>query len=231
MTEVLKRDEWLTKAMEMIIEKVFKPHNDLIMPPLLRIAAGLCPGKAIGICADPKYADDAAVHIWITPELGKDDVMTILGTIVHELCHATCCAQGYELSEVGHGAPFTQFIRDVGLEGKPKTTTVGENTELWATLQGIAMELGPYDHAPLRKKEKAKRQSMIATFCSESDPEYEVKIKFNLAYENGIPKDYNGQPMKPKDPQKWAELEEIFLSQPDEDAEAEAAEGKSEAAE
>ncbi len=225
MTEVLKRDEWLTKAMEKIIDVVFKPH-ELTMPPLLRIAAGLCPGKAIGICADPKYADDGAVHIWITPELGKDDVMVILSTIVHELCHATCCGQGYDLSDVGHGHPFNKFIRDVGLEGKPKRTVCNPGTELWSTLEGIAAELGTYDHAPLRKKEKKTRQSMVATFVSESDAEYEVKLKFNLAYEQGVPKDFNGQPMKPKDPQKWAELEEIYLSQPDEDEEAEAAEGK-----
>ncbi len=41
-----------------------------------------------------------------------------------------------------------------------------------------------------------------------------------------MPKDYNGQPMVPKDKQKWSELEEIYLSQPDPEEEAEKAEGK-----
>lgn len=224
MTEVLKRDEWLTKAMEKIIEKVFKPHAELVMPPRLTIAAGLMPGKAIGVCTDPDLSDDATVHIWITPEHGKDDVMQILATIVHELCHATCCGQGYSLKETGHGHPFNKFIRDVGLEGKPKRTTCNPGTELWATLEGIAADLGPYDHAPFRKAEKKTRQSMNITLVSESDAEFEVKVKFPLVYEHGMPKDYNGQPMVAKDKQKWLELEELFLSSEDLNGEQQAEE-------
>ena len=156
--------------------------------------------------------------------------MQILATIVHELCHATCAGQGYEMSDVGHGHPFNKFIRTVGLEGKPKSTVCNPGTELWSTLEGIAADLGPYDHAPFRKAEKKTRQSMNITLVSESDAEFEVKVKFPLVYEHGMPKDYNGQPMVAKDKKKWAELEEIYLSHPDEDEEAEAAEGKKEEA-
>lgn len=227
MTEVLKRDEWLTKAMETIVEKVFTP-NELRLPPLTKIACGICPGRAIGICANPMYADDGACHIWISPELGSDDVMVILGTITHELCHAVCHADGYD--DAGHGHPFSSHIRTVGLSGKPKSANVQEGTELWSTLESISMDLGPYDHKPLRKKEKKTRQSMNVVLVSESDAEFEVRVKFPLVYEHGMPKDYNGQPMVAKDKQKWAELEEIYLSQPDADEEAEAAEGKKEEA-
>ena len=104
-------------------------------------------------------------------------------------------------------------------------------TELWSTLEGIAVELGPYPHKPLRKKEVKKRKSENLTWVSETDEKYEVKCKFSLAYEQGNPRDYSGEPMKPKDQAKWAELEEAYLSQPDEEQEAAEAEGKQEAAE
>lgn len=219
----IAREEWLNKAMHLIIKQVFEP-NELRMPVILKIACGLCPGKAIGICSRPQYSDEAAVHIWITPELGTDDSMTILGTITHELCHASCHADGFD--DVGHSHPFPSFCKKVGLSGKPKHATAEEGTELWSTLEGINMTLGVYPHKPLRKKEVKKRQSENLTWVSETDETYEVKCKFSLAYEHGNPRDYNGQPMAPKDKDKWHELEEWYLSQPDEDQEAADAEEK-----
>lgn len=219
----LTRDQWLTQAMNKIVEKVFKPV-ELSIPPLTKIACGICPGKAIGICANPEFADDGATHIWITPEHGADDVMTILGTIVHELVHANCFADGY--MEHGHGHPFNKRIRDVGLAGKPKSTIVEEGSELWATLEGIAVDLGPYDHKPLRKKEKKTRQSEIVTWISESDPEFEVKCKYSVSVEKGTPRDPEGNPMVPKDQAKFDEIaarhEEVLT----EEEEAELAEEK-----
>lgn len=205
----VERELWLNKAMARVIDIVFNPHQ-LKMPPILTIAAGLCPGKAIGICTRPQFSDEAAVHIWITPEHGSDDVMTILGTICHELCHAVCSADGFE--ECGHGKPFSDHVKTIGLSGKPRYATVQEGTELWTTLQGIAVELGPYPHKPLRKKEAKKRNSEILAWVSETDEKYEVKCKFSIAYEHGNPRDYNGQVMKPKDPERWSELEEAYLN-------------------
>lgn len=200
------REEWLTKAMDRIVEDVFQP-NDLRFPPLKKISCGLCPGKAIGICVYPQQADDNCVHIFISPELGHDDVMTILGTIVHELTHCHVMGEGHECK---HGFPFSKIIRTVGLEGPPKATFVAEGTELYATLSGIAAELGPYPHAPLRKKPVKTRKSEILTWISTTDEEFEVKCKFSTAYEKGTPRDFNGEPMKPKDPAKFDELEEDY---------------------
>jgi hypothetical protein len=219
----LSRDQWLTEAMNKIIDVVFKPV-ELRMPPLLRIAAGLLPGKALGVCTNPLYADDGAVHIWITPEHGADDVMAILGTIVHELCHAVAHAEGY--NDCGHGHPFSKYIRDVGLEGKPKHATAVEGTELWATLSGIAAELGPYDHAPLRKKESKKRNSDVVTWISTTDPEFEVKAKYALTVEKGTPRDPSAVPMEPKDKGKYEEIAARHEAGLTEEEEAEKAEEK-----
>lgn len=213
-----EREEWLTKATNLIIKQVFEPH-ELRMPPILRVACGLLPSKWLGACANPEYADDGACHIWVSPEAGSGQEMEILGTLTHELVHAHCFAEGF--MDHKHGHPFSSVIRTVGLEGKPSQATAHEGTELWATLEGIAASLGTYPHKPLRKKPKKTRQSEVLTFVSETDPDFEVKCKFSLVYEHGNPRDYNSQPMVPKDKDKWHELEELYLSQKDPEVESE----------
>lgn len=203
------REEWLSKAMNLIIDQVFVP-NDLRMPPILKISCGICMGKAVGQCHKPDAADDGAVHIFVTPEHGSDEVMDILGTIVHELVHANCYAEGY--LDCKHGHPFSKTIRTVGLEGKPKHATAHPGTELWATLEGIAAQLGEYPHKPLRKQPKATRRSEVLTWVSPTDDKYTVKCKYSLTVEKGVPRDYNSQPMIAKDPEKLAELEDLMSS-------------------
>lgn len=198
------REDWLTQAMNRIIEDVFEPH-DLRMPPILKVSCGICPGKAIGFCTHSKHADDAAVHIFISPELGADRVMDILGTLTHELVHANCDAEGFD--EAGHGHPFNEIIRTVGLEGKPKYAAAKPDTELWATLCGIAAELGLYPHQKLNKVAKKTRKSEILTWVSITDDKYTVKAKYSMTVEKGRPRDFNGVEMVAKDPDKLSELE------------------------
>lgn len=217
------REEWLTKATNLIIKQVFEP-NELRTPVILRVACGPLPSKWLGACANPEYADDNACHIWISPELGTGQEMDILGTLVHELCHSHCFAEGF--LDHKHGHPFSSVIRTVGLEGKPASATAHEGTELWATLQGIATGLGPYPHMPLRKKPKKTRVSEMLTLVSSTDEEFTVKVKFSQIYEKGFPRDFNDQPMVVKDADKFAELEANYLSQPDEQQEAADAEEK-----
>lgn len=217
------RDQWLNDAMEAVIKKVFTPVN-LRLPPITKIACGLCPGKALAVCTNPLFADDSAVHIWVTPGWGSENVMEILGAITHELCHAVAHAEGY--NDCGHSHPFSKYIRDVGLEGKPKHATAVEGTELWATLEGIAAELGPYDHAPLRKKESKKRNSDVVTWVSSTDPEFEVKAKYSLTVEKGTPRDPSGVPMEPKDKAKYEEIAARHEAGLTEEEEAEKAESE-----
>ncbi len=217
------REEWLTKAKDLIIEQVFKPY-EVHFAPIIRVSVGLCPGKSIGVCCSPKTADDGAINIFITPEHGNNDAMEILSTLTHELCHAENFSNGHE--KAGHGHQFKKVAYQVGLEGKPKSCGAREGTELYATLNGILMSLGDYPHAPLRKKEKKTRQSEMLTLVSSTDEEFTVKVKFSQIYEKGMPKDYNGEPLVAKDKDKYSELEEAYLAQPDEEQEAADAEEK-----
>jgi hypothetical protein len=222
------REEWLTKAMNRIIEDVFTP-NELRIPPGTKISVAPLPCKptlpgekalgTYGVCWYPDRSDAGETQIFINAILGNDDVMDILGTVVHELVHAHVMGEGHESCK--HGFPFSKIIRTVGLGGKPKSTTVDEGTELHATLSGIAVELGSYPHAPLRPKAKKVRQSEILTWVSETDPEYTVKAKFSLTQEKGVPRDYNSQPMVPKDPDKFAELEDRTVEEIEEEEAAE----------
>lgn len=199
------REEWLTKAKDLIVEQVFTPH-ELRFPPLVKVSVGMCPGKSIGFCCNPRFSEDGSTNIFITPEHGNAHTMDILSTLTHELCHAWCYGEGYE--DAGHGHPFTDVIRQVGLEGPPKKCGAREGTELYATLQGIQASLGDYPHAPQRKKEAKKRLSEILTWVSTTDPEYTVKAKYSMTEEKGTPRDHNGEPMEVKDKEKLAELQD-----------------------
>lgn len=213
------REEWLTKAMHLVIEKVFAPHN-LRFPPIVKV----CPAPlrwnvekqagVLGMCVYPDQAQDGCVHMFINTILGSDDSIRILATLVHELVHAHCMGEGHECK---HGFPFSKIIRDVGLAGKPTHTFAEEGSELYATLSAIAVELGEYPHKPLLPKATKKRTSEVLSWVSETDPEYEVKCKFSLSQEKGAPRDYNGQPMQPKDMQKFQELEDRTVDEIEEE--------------
>jgi hypothetical protein len=225
------REAWLDRAMRLIMEQVFAPH-ELRFAPLVKISVGMCPGKAIGVCYSPEGSDDGAIHIFVTPELGNDDVMKILGVVTHELVHAHLYSEGY--FDVRHSHPFPQVSKQVGLEGKPKCATAVEGTELWATLEGMAVTLGDYPHAPLRKtKEPKKKLCETITWISETDPDYEVKAKLSMIQEKGAPKDFDGKPMVAKDPEKLAEVEAALEARAKADVKEvlEALTGESEAAE
>lgn len=211
------REEWLSKARDLIIEQVFSPH-ELRFAPIVRISTGICPGKSVGVCCNPEFADDGAINIFITPEYGSEQTMEVLGTLTHELTHAHLFSEGY--LDHGHGAQFKGVCKLVGLEGRPKSATAHEGTELWATLQGVAASLGEYPMGPLRKKPKKTRQSEMITYVSPTDLEYTVKLKFSQAYEKKPPRDYNDQPMVPADNDKFLELEQAYLEGVDPEQEA-----------
>src|SRR5690349_2032722 len=121
------REEWLTAAMNLIIEKIFTP-NDLRMPPIVKICAaplrckptlpGEKPQGVYGECWHMDRSDDQSSQIFINTILGNEFVIEILATIVHELVHTHCDAEGHQCK---HSHPFNKIIRTVGLAGKPKS--------------------------------------------------------------------------------------------------------------
>lgn len=186
------REEWLTAAIVELDRILFKP-NELELPKEVRIACGPCPGKALGVCYDPECSDKGYSEIFIAP--GCSDPIEILATTAHELCHAVV---GHDEK---HGPKFKAAVYAIGLEGKATATYALPGGELHGKLQEIAVTLGEYPHAPIRKKEKPKKPHAWITFCMVgNEDEFMVRANKNVVKEFGPPKDYNGIDMVPKDP-------------------------------
>lgn len=183
------RESWLQSGVGLLKEQLFDPR-EYHLPPVIRVSCGLCPGKSIGLMVDPDCVGDGSVAIFIDARLM--DSVELLGTLLHELCHASVGV------ECKHKGPFVKIIRDLGLEGKPTATVVLPETELHATLTGIALILGEYPHAPVvRKKKDAKRHNWIS-FISTTNEDFIVRANRVTVKELGPPRDHNGDPMVPK---------------------------------
>lgn len=187
----MTREEWLEAAVTRLKEQLFDPR-EYSLPPIVRVSVGLCPGKAIGMCADPESAEDGSTHLFIDPRLTKP--VEILATLLHEMVHASVGV------ECKHKGKFVEVIRELGLEGKPTATFAAPDSELYATLEGIGVALGDFPHAALTRKAKPKKPHAWKSFVSEGhEEEYIVRANVNTVEEFGPPIDPWGNPMKLKE--------------------------------
>ena len=140
-TRELTREEWLTNAAELMAPLFIDAG---ITPKPVRISVGFPAnkrtgkGKVIGECH--YMATDGIPQVFIHPSLTDGD-MGPLPTLAHELAHA------YLPVGTGHRGKFVKLGTELGLAGKPTSTSAGEsfNTDM----QGIADVLGEYPHAAL----------------------------------------------------------------------------------
>lgn len=193
------RESWLQAGVGLLKEQLFDPR-EYHLPPVIRVSCGLCPGKAIGICMDPDCVEDGSIAIFLDPRL--NDSIELLATLLHELCHASV---GIECK---HKGAFVKIIRDLGLEGKPTATVVLPETELHATLTGIALVLGEYPHAPVVRKPKPTKKHAWVSFISTTNEDFIVRANINTVKELGPPRDHNGEPMVPKNPEDMEDADE-----------------------
>jgi hypothetical protein len=133
--------------------------------------------------------------------------------LVHEMCHAHCFGEGLDC---GHKGKFKKVIRELGLAGKATQTYAEKDSELYATLQGIAVELGNYPHAPLTRKKKESKRHNWVSFISTTDEEYIIRANRVTVKEKGYPRDFNGEPMVAKNPEDMEfKDEDIDVSETD----------------
>lgn len=112
--------------------------------------------RRIGECWSETVSSDGAPHVFLHPELGQEAVCPVM---VHELVHA---AVG---TEAGHRGPFRRAAKALGLVGSMRETTASE--ELKAKLSAITKKIGPYPHAVLTPRFKAKKPGrMLLLLCS-----------------------------------------------------------------
>lgn len=143
------REEWLMTAVE-LLKPVFAERG-YIVPDTAKATIGFpckgAGGKRIGECHCSSMSKGGFYEIFISPLL--DDATRILGTLVHELCHAIVGTQH------GHKAPFKKCALAMHLEGKMRATTEGEAFK--RMVLPILAELGPLPHKAL-SLEGVKRQ-------------------------------------------------------------------------
>lgn len=134
------REQWLMAAIE--IFRSWFTEEETPLPEVVRVSVGFAKGaktNSIGWCYRKSAAEDEIHQIFVSPALA--DPVQVLSTLLHELCHSA--TDGH-----GHDKVFGKIARAVGLtEGK--LTATEPNAELLKELQGIAKDLGDYDHARL----------------------------------------------------------------------------------
>ena len=120
----------------------------------------------IGQCFPPSLCKDDTPQIFISPRLA--DSIDVLGTLLHELVHASVGCQH------GHKKPFSQAARKVGLAGPPTATVVGE--QLRPLLVSYVERVGPYPHAAISVTSKAKVGSRLRLYQCGCTPPIKVRV-------------------------------------------------------
>ncbi len=131
-----------------------------------RGGAGTGQKVVIGQCFDGVVCRDGRPQIFISPRL--DDSIEVLGTLLHELVHASVGV------EHGHRKPFSQAAKKVGLLGPPTATTVGG--ELAPFLRGFVETSGVYPHAAIVPTLKKKPGSRLRLYECQCDEPVKVRI-------------------------------------------------------
>ena len=120
----------------------------------------------IGQCFPPSVCKDGTAQIFISPRLS--DSIEVLGTLLHELLHASVGCQ------YGHRQPFSQAARKVGLVGPPTATAVGD--ALRPSLLAYIEQVGPYPHAAIRFTSKEKGGSRLRLYECRCAPPVKVRV-------------------------------------------------------
>ena len=120
---------------EQYLEKVVKKARPLFkkagspLPTNVRVASGHMGSgtrsKNIGECWHSSASEDKGREIWIRPD--QTNTLSVLGTLVHELCHAALP------DGTGHKKAFADLGRSMLLVGKPTQMTGGDDFAVfWA---------------------------------------------------------------------------------------------------
>ena len=176
----MTREEWLLKAVN-LLAPYFKRTTSLDVPDV-RVSVGWPGGGSrrtrIGECWSGSCATDGLAQIFISPVLHEP--VKVLGTLAHELVHATVGTKH------GHKGEFRKVAKAIGLTGKMTATTVGD--DLLPVLEGIAETLGEYPHAALSLTDAGRKKQttrMLKVWCPNS--EYTVRMTRKWLDEWGAP--------------------------------------------
>jgi hypothetical protein len=168
------RETWLYHAALFLFEHM---QRCSLTPVPVRVSCGwpISGGAGeknvtIGQCFPPTMCADGIAQIFISPRLANS--LDVLGTLLHELIHASFGVQAYR---IGHRKEFSQAAKKLGLAGPPTATVVGP--QLVPLLQEYISRIGPYPHAAIvpRAKDKAPGSRLRLYECS-CDPPIKLRV-------------------------------------------------------
>ncbi len=164
------REAWLQEAASFLIDHMTKqglPATAARVSCGWPSRGGLSARQAvIGQCFSPTICRDGKPQIFISPRL--DDSLEVLGTLLHELVHASVG------TDKKHGKVFSQAARKVGLTGPPTATTVGDG--LRPLLQSYIDRAGLYPHAAILPPHKEKAGSRLRLYECSCEPVVKVRV-------------------------------------------------------
>lgn len=171
------REDWLLQAADKVLGTVLLPAAPSaglqgLARPVFCISVGFPKGshgrgQAVGQCWPPSQAVDKRAHIFVSPERDDRQRTAILGTVLHELIHATVG------TEHGHKGAYRRLASACGLV-KPFTTTTPSES-LTARLNALGEELGAYPHGALLVPRKAKGSRLRLWECG-CEPPVKVRV-------------------------------------------------------
>jgi hypothetical protein len=164
------REAWLQAAASFLLKHMVEQG----LPPVeVRVSCGwpVRGGVArrrtvIGQCFAPSVCKDGKPQIFISPRLSES--IEVLGTLLHELVHASVGCH------YGHRKEFSQAARQVGLDGPPTATTVGD-TLRWLLVSYVG-RVGPYPHAAIQLRAKEKVGSRLRLYQCGCQPPVKVRV-------------------------------------------------------
>jgi hypothetical protein len=164
------REVWLERAASFLLDY-------MVQQGLPRVAVRVSCGwpsrgglaarvAVVGQCFPPTMCRDGIPQIFVSPRI--DDSLQVLGTLLHELVHASVGCQ-YQ-----HRKEFSQAARRVGLAGPPTATTVGES--LRPVLMRCVAVYGPYPHAAIQPHVKQKVGSRLRLYQCQCAAPIKVRV-------------------------------------------------------
>ena len=165
----LYREAWLQGAAAFLIDYLVErelPRVEVRVSCGWPVRGGVSRRTVIGQCFPPSASKDGKPQIFISPLLS--DSIDVLGTLLHELIHASFGCR------FGHGKEFSQAARRVGLAGPPTATTVGD--VLRSVLFAYVEQVGPYPHAAITVKPKDKVGSRLRLYQCGCEPAVKVRV-------------------------------------------------------
>lgn len=175
--KIINREHWLTEASAGLAPVL--AEAGLKTPAKLRVTCGFPSkgalaqgaGKVIGQCWYPTNSKDKTTELMVSPVLS--DPVRVIGVLAHELVHASL------KPGIGHGKPFADAVKAIGLEGKPTATTEGEAFK--QRVAKLLAKLGPYPHANLdaikgQKKQSTRLIKVVCFPCATEGEDYIVRM-------------------------------------------------------